>query len=150
MNFRHPIFSGLVFVLLVVLFFYAFHEPAKSGPDMRFMGKWTDPKGEAGNYVQFGQTWSKSSVPGVQLGEGWVVFHKLLGEEETRVPWGFGNYHPLELNVTVTGKCSFAYVRMLDDDHMLVRFTPTLVVPRTDDLFDHAETRLMTRVREGE
>jgi hypothetical protein len=141
--------TGLIFVALTAVFFLFFYERPKPSADMRFMGKWTEATGEPGNYVQIGQTWKPSHLPGVQLGEGWVIFHKQLGEEDRKVSWGFGHYDPLELNVIVPGKCNFAYIRLLDDDHMLVRFTSSLATPAADDdWFNHAETKLMTRVRQ--
>jgi hypothetical protein len=148
---RHPAFTGgVAFVVLTTLFLYSFRDPHHSGPDERFLGKWTEPAGEPGNSIEFGLT--RVELPGSPLDayEGWVEFRKQLGQEKTRVSWNYGYWDVLQLNVTVPGKSRVAYVRTLNNDHMLIHFLNTIPNKHPPNVFESPEVKAMVRVRDAD
>jgi hypothetical protein len=145
MYFRHPLASGITFVLLTVAFFFLFYRSPKETDSTAFLGTWTEETGEPGNYISFGLVNVSSPNSLISLYEGRVVFHKQLDLDHTMVTWNFGDHKTLELNVIVPGKCTFASVRMLDADHMLIRFTDDLNALRRSDFFDSPEVKRMMR-----
>jgi hypothetical protein len=145
--FRHPFASGLALILLAAVVFFLFHRNPRHGDWDAFLGTWTEEQGEPGNYISFGLVDVTPPNSIVSLQEGRAIFHRQLGEEHTEVLWNYGNLEPLELNVLVTGKCQFAGVRMLDADHMLIRFTNDFNAPLRSDFFDGPEVKRMSRER---
>jgi hypothetical protein len=53
----------------------------------------------------------------------------------------------LQLNVIVPGQCQIAYVRVLDDDHLLIHFMNTIPNQHPPDVFEGPEVKTMVRVR---
>ena len=147
MYFRHPFASGLALILLAAVVFFLFHRNPRHGDWDAFLGTWTEEQGEPGNYISFGLVNVSSPNSLISLYEGRVVFHKQLDLDHTMVTWNFGDHKTLELNVIVPGKCTFASVRMLDADHMLIRFTDDLNALRRSDFFDSPEVKRMSRER---
>jgi hypothetical protein len=146
---QRPLTRTLAWLGIAVLIFYFFHNrhfPGAPDDTRAFLGRWTEEKGEPGNYIQFGLVTVSEPGAWIELQEGRATFHKQLGEERTTVVWNFGNTRPLVVNVTVDGKCHFAAVHMTGDNHMLIRFTDDWNTAESADVFDSPEVKRMTRV----
>jgi hypothetical protein len=151
--FRNPLVSTVAFVALSVLFFWFFHTNQPVKDTTSFLGEWTDPHGVPGNYIRFALKkvdLPKSPLDGIMDAyEGRATFHKHLDQDDTTVVWNFENTDNLRLNVHVSGKCSFAVIRMVDGDRMLVRFARTIEEASAEDVFEGPEVKALVRVREA-
>jgi hypothetical protein len=116
-----------------------------------FFGTWTDEQGEPGNSIRFWEDFH--DLPGmpsfIQVGEGHVTFIKQFGADRAQATWNYENWRPLRLNIIVADKARIVPVRMLDQDHMLLRFLDPKDLSSRDD-FDSPETLRLMRIREAE
>jgi hypothetical protein len=151
---RRFLLTLITAVFLTAAFFYLFYDRSSSSSQQErtaFFGTWTEEGGEPGNYIRFGLVWRtlpNNPIPGVQAGDGVAEFHKQLGVEKTQVQWNYESWMPLRLNVTIPGKCNFASIRMLDSDHLLIRFTTTIQAASATDVLEGPEVKRLTRVRD--
>jgi hypothetical protein len=80
--------------------------------------------------------------------EGRATFHKLFGADEVRATWGYENLDPPRLNVTFSGRGRVAALRLLDHDHLLMRFVEHLPYWTGIDVFEGPEVVRLTRTHE--
>jgi hypothetical protein len=117
-----------------------------------FLGTWTNEKGEPGNSIRF---WEEvHNLPGmpsfIQVGEGRVTWTRHFGPGETVETWNYESWRPLRLNVTVAGTARVVPIRMLDRNHLLIRFAEDGDDVARPDVFDSPEMLLLTRTQEAE
>lgn len=138
--------------LLTLYFLFAGFPSPNSSDVLAYLGTWTDETGEPGNYIRFYQVPANMPpVVGLVAYEGRVIFHTHKGADDVLGSYNHGRSHePLCLNIIVGGKNSFAAIRMLDSNHMLIRFTDDPNIAMADDAIDSPETKQMTRVKERE
>jgi hypothetical protein len=145
-----------VVVGILLLTYLAFDHPFRSGSDGfggvsdEFLGTWTDDRGEPGNSVRFSQV--EVPLPNVPLGmsayEGRATFRKLFGADEVRAKWNYENFDPLRLNVVFADRSRVAAIRLLDHDHLLMRFVEHLPYWTGIDVFEGPEVVRLTRTHE--
>ena len=152
-TFRNPLLGAVGLIAITGLFFWLMHEtqPGNKDTDL-YLGEWTDPHGEPGNYIRFGYKkvdLPNNPIPIVGVYEGHATVHKHLGQDRASVIYNFESTTPLRLNITLPGKCSFAAIRMVDADRMLIRFTKAINEAAAEDVFDGADVKALVRVREA-
>jgi hypothetical protein len=149
---------SLVFFALVALTPFAYvyitnrsRPPAAWDELTPFLGTWTDETGKEGNFITFRLVWRKAPgpFPGLQVGEGQVVCHRFLDGNEGEASWNYESCKAHRLNVTFPGRSRIAAYRMVDQDHMMIRFVEDLPFDKHHAAFPSPDARLLTRVRAG-
>jgi hypothetical protein len=145
-----------VIVGILLLTYLAFDHPLRFGSDGfggvtdEFLGSWTDDRGEPGNSVQFSLV--EVQMPNAPLGmaayEGRATFCKLFGADEVRAVWNYENFDPLRLNVVFADRGRVAAIRLLDHDHLLMRFVEHLSYWTGIDVFEGPDVVRLTRTHE--
>jgi hypothetical protein len=112
-----------------------------------FMGTWTDENGPPGNYVRFSLVPHPSGTALIQLNEGKGQINGLLGEKEAPITWGYESFTPLRLNFIVGNRALVVPVRLLDRQHLELRFVPTAdyAVWSSNTVWDSPEVVRLTR-----
>jgi hypothetical protein len=154
---RFPI-ASVVFLAVATLGHFAYvyitnrQSAALASEDRHpFLGTWTDEAGEDGNFITFSfvRRPAPGPIPGLELWEGRVACEKFLDGMEGEGSWGYENWKPLRLNVTVANRSRVAAVKLVDQDHLMLRFVEDLPPDRRHDVFRSPDARLLTRVRPG-
>lgn len=143
--------SVLIAIIVLTCLYRATNRPDPAeNVDLRDLnGTWTDDKGPANNSVHiYAVKTGTPRVMGVEAWEGHMDFKQFFGEKEIRATWNVEDWDPLLLNVIVPGdKYPFAVVKVVDDDHLLVRFGGDLDALSRPDALKHADTKRLTRVK---
>jgi hypothetical protein len=138
-----------VFVLTYLVF--AGSERSRADRDTPVIdGTWTEEAGTPGNSIHIYSV--RAPMPenywGLECYEGRMDFKRHFGEEKLRTSWNFGSFEPLILNVILPGKkVRFARVRVVDSDHLLVRFGDDLEALEREGAFRHGDVKPLTRTR---
>ena len=124
---------------------------ATSEDRMPFLGTWTDETGEEGNFITFGvvRRPAPGPIPGLELWEGRVTCHNFLDGNEGEGVWGYENLQPLRLNISVGDRGRVAAVKLVDRDHLRIRFIEDLPFEKWHDALRSPEARVLTRVQAG-
>lgn len=157
MHFSDRRFPVLLLTLLLLPAVYLFFEHGRDAADARerraFLGTWTDAQGPAGNSIRFYQVARPipGTFPGVEALEGHAVFHDLLGPGDVHVTWNFESFRPLRLNVVFPKRVTVVPVKILDDDHILIRIVDTARVDiwTNANVFDAPDVIRLTRMIEA-
>jgi hypothetical protein len=151
-NRRHALALGATLALIFGTY-YCFD--SADGPDpaevRAFLGTWTEEQGEPGNSIRFGLVRSPVSdrFPGIEVYGGVAVFRKHFGDGEVRAAWNYENHRRLRLNIVFPDRAIIAAVKVLDHDHLLVRFGADIEALSRDDVFESPDTKRLTRTAEG-
>jgi hypothetical protein len=124
----------------------------RANPDLtRFLGTWTDGKGEPGNSVRFFQLERKLPNGGdfIVCYEGGVMFHHCMGCDG-RASWNYESITPLRLNITFGETNRIAALEFVDDDHLLIRFVEYLPDSGQWQVVEGPDVHKLTRVRAGD
>ena len=157
MRSRFPI-ASVVFLAVAALGHFAYvymtnRYSAEAASEDRhpFLGTWTDEAGEEGNSITFSfvRRPAPGPIPGLELWEGRVICQKFLDGNEGEGSWGYESWKPLRLNVTLGDRSRVAAVKLVDRDHLMIRFVEDLPPDRRHDVFRGPDTRRLTRVRPG-
>lgn len=115
---------------------------------MLIYGTWTDPNGPEGNNLRLYLLERKlpnNPVPVMKVYEGKLALHKLLGHEDIETGCNFESIEPLRLSVFQLPEADFAAVKLVDANHMLIRFGKDLDALSRPDALAHPETLRLVR-----
>lgn len=145
--------SVFVAALVLALLSLTLSRPRDDGATSRLHlldNTWTDECGTPGNSIHIYSV--RAATPknyvGLECYEGRIDFKRTFGEEEIRTSWNYGSFDPIVLNVLIPEKnIHMAAVKIIDDDHLLIRFLGKLPEMPGEDVFRHPDTRRLTRQR---
>jgi hypothetical protein len=147
---RHP----LLFIPVTLVVGYAIYchfddHLAKSDTHL-IDGTWTEQRGVPGNSIHIYSV--RAPTPpnywGLECYEGRIDLKHHFGEKEIRTSWNYGSLDPLILNVLIPIKgIRFAAIKILDPDHLLIRFGNDIDPRDGDRIFRHPDVKRLTRRR---
>jgi len=135
-----------VLLLLFVAFRPGGSSPALDDPFL-MIGTWTDEAGEPGNSIRFYLVERDLEIGPIKAYEGHATLVKFLGKEAAQATWNNGSSDPRVLNFSIGKQAWYIQLRKLDDDHIVVRFGKDAEEMYRSGALDHADAKVLTRVR---
>jgi|SRR5262245_46798252 len=145
-----PRVNWYVYFAVVLLLFAWFRLGGSStapNDDSVMLGTWTDEAGAPGNSIRFYLV--ERDLPGsgpMKAYEGRAALVKFLNRDAAEGTWNSGSSNPRVLNFLIGKRAWFIQVRMLDDDHILVRFGTDAEEMYRPGALDHPDAKVLTRV----
>jgi hypothetical protein len=82
--------------------------------------------------------------------EGHGRINGLLGENDAPIIWNYESHAPLRLNVIIGKRTLVVPVRLVDQQHLLLRFVPTAAVGVwTNQVWDGPDVVRLTRTKDA-
>jgi len=110
-------------------------------------GTWTEEGGPPGNSVRLYSVPARmpKDYVGLAAYEGRATLLKHFGQERIDTIWNYENFDPLRLNIDIPGHARFAAIKVLDPDHLLLRFGSDIGALSREDVLRHPDTKRLTR-----